>query len=388
MIRIAISGAGGRMGQAVARCIRSSSDMSVAFGVDTYCQDADYPVFYTFEDTNLDADVVVDFSNPSALDGVLDYAERTGARVVLATTGYSNDQLERIKYFSKKVGIFQSSNMSLGVCLLGQLARDSARFLRGYDIEIVEAHHRGKADSPSGTALTLAKEINEVKDNSLDLVCGRNHGKRELSDLTVHSVRGGTVTGKHSVMFFGNGESISLSHEAESKEIFANGTLHAIRFIMTKEAGLYGMKDLLTESKPALTISSKSGFFVLHIDGVDESEWAGIFRHIQKCNLPLDNLICTPKIDGTLSVVLSFEEKNILTNALVKNKAFNLYKNISKIIITGVKNKGVVFEILRLMKSCGSDVKMIASSENTLSIFVDECNLVHAKYALKSYFKI
>ena len=91
MIRIAISGAGGRMGQAVARCIRGSSDMSVAFGVDTYCQDADYPVFYTFEDTNLDADVVVDFSNPSALDGILDYAERTGARVVLATTGYSNE---------------------------------------------------------------------------------------------------------------------------------------------------------------------------------------------------------------------------------------------------------------------------------------------------------
>ena len=389
MIRIAISGVGGRMGQAVSRLVKDTPDMSVVFGVDTYCQNMECPVFDSFDGCTLDVDVVVDFSNPSALDSILNYAEKTGARVVLATTGYSNEQLERIKYSAKKVAIFQSSNMSLGVNLLGKLAKDTARFLKNdCDIEIVETHHNKKIDAPSGTALTLAKEINKVRDNSLDLLCGRQNGKRNNHEIGIHSIRGGTIHGKHSIMFLGNGEGITLSHEAESKDVFGVGAICAVRFLMTKDSGLYGMEDLLTESKPALTISSKSGYSVLVVEGIDEGDCTSIFGHINRNKLPLDIFTYTASVDGTITLALSFDQNKILPEDIVQNKGYSLFETMGKIVIIGIESTSVAFEILRLTKSVGGVVKMMSSSKNTLSIFVDNDSLVKVEYSLKSYFKL
>ena len=388
MIRIAISGACGRMGRALYDFIRNRADLQAVFGVDTYCGDADFPIFDSFEGCTLDADVVVDFSSPSALDGILNYAESTGARVVLATTGYSTEQLERIKYFSKRVAIFQSANMSLGVSLLGQLTKDATRFLKGYDVEVVETHHNKKADAPSGTALTLARDINSVLDGSLSLVCGRTNGKRGVNDLTIHSIRGGTAIGKHSVMFFGGGENLTLTHEAESKDVFICGTLRAISFIITRQTGIYTMKDLLAHCKPALSISTSAEYSIISFVGVDEKDITTLFKSIYDNNLPVDDLCLFEAIDGSFNLSISFKGDDNSLNTLASDITFTRTDSIGKITLAGVEAKDIQFEILRLLKSVGAKIHMLSTSESTLSVFVDEGKLVQSEYALKSYFKI
>ena len=387
MIRIAISGAGGRMGRALYDFAKACPDIEVVFGVDTYCVDLSYPVFDTFDCCTLTADVVVDFSNPSALDGILDYAEKTGAKVILATTGYSDAQQEKIKYYSKKMGIFQASNMSLGVGLLCQLSKDATRFLDGYDIEIVETHHNKKADAPSGTALTLAKEINQVKDNSLDLLCGRDKSKRSVNDLTIHSVRGGTTVGKHSVMFFGCGENLTISHEAESKDLFASGAVSAVKFIMTKKKGLYGIKDLLTHCKPITSISIEKGFSVLSLTHLKEKDIAQLFKDMKDNNLPVDEVCQTSNNSSTFSLHLSFKGDDCLQNHL-ENINHTAFFDQGKIVISGVESNKIAFDILSVLKGVSANVTMMTTSQNTISIFIAQDKLIECEYALKSYFKI
>ncbi|MBO7326164.1 MAG: 4-hydroxy-tetrahydrodipicolinate reductase, partial [Clostridia bacterium] len=313
----------------------------------------------------------------------------TGAKVVLATTGYSFEQYERIKYSSKNVAIFHSSNMSLGVNLLGKLAKDATRFLKGdYDIEIIEAHHNKKADAPSGTALTLAKEINKAQDNSLDLLFGRGNGKRSKNEIGIHSIRGGTTPGKHSVAFFGNGENITLSHEAESKDVFVSGALRAVKFIVTKESGLYDMSHLLLDSKPALSISTECGLNILSIMSMSPTDWAFLFKGIHDNNIAIDEVSTALNDDGSMPVQLSFKDSAEKISQNLKDIQHTTTLDVGKIVISGVENGGLTFEVLSLLKSVGAKVQMIVSSNKNMSIFVDETSLIKSKYAIKSFLKI
>ena len=224
MINIAISGASGRIGRTIYKSLIGSTEFEPVFGVDVGgADDLPYPVYKSFAASPLDADVVIDFSSPAALDDILAYAAEKKCRLVLATTGYTPEQEKRVEYAANEVPVFRASNMSLGVNLLGNLAKEAAKFLgEDYDIEIVETHHNRKLDSPSGTALTLANEINSVRDNSLVYTYGRHEVKhrREANEIGIHAVRGGTVVGKHEIMFLGTGEVITLMHESENKEVF------------------------------------------------------------------------------------------------------------------------------------------------------------------------
>lgn len=249
MTKIIVCGIGGKMGRKILETLASFDDVTCVAGIDAYADKSQFsvPVFDKPQDINVSADVIVDFSRPEALDGLLSYATENNVALVLATTGYSPEQEAAVKKAAEKIAIFRASNMSLGVNLLVHLCKKAAAFLgEGFDVEIVETHHNKKVDSPSGTALTLANAIKDEKENSY-LTFGRhgNDTKRKKDEIGVYAVRGGTVVGKHEVHFFGEDEVITLTHEAHSKAVFAQGAIRAAAFLAKQKPGLYSMPDLV-----------------------------------------------------------------------------------------------------------------------------------------------
>ncbi|MBQ9965309.1 MAG: 4-hydroxy-tetrahydrodipicolinate reductase [Clostridia bacterium] len=248
MIRAIISGACGTMGRNVAECIEKDSNIQVVAGVDKFNNGAPFHIFSKFSSINVPADVIIDFSNVSALDDLLDFAVETHTPVVIATTGYTDEQIAKIKECSKKTAIFFTFNFSLGVNLICSLAKKAAAILGdGFDVEIIEKHHNQKLDAPSGTAIMLANSVNEVFDNKLNYEYDR-HSKREKrpkNEIGIHSIRGGTIVGEHDVVFAGNDEVITISHSAASKKVFASGAVAAAKFIVKKQSGLYDMNNII-----------------------------------------------------------------------------------------------------------------------------------------------
>ncbi|MDE7329886.1 MAG: 4-hydroxy-tetrahydrodipicolinate reductase [Clostridia bacterium] len=247
MINALICGICGKMGKNVADLIDGDGEIRVVCGVDTGCQDKLPPVYASFNGIKESVDVVIDFSSPSALKGELEWAVKNKKPVVLAATGYSEEQLKLIKDASEKTAVFKTGNFSLGINLLVKLVKKTAEALGGsFDIEIIEKHHNLKADAPSGTALMLAEGANEAFGGGKDYVNGRHGivGKRG-KEIGIHAVRGGTIVGEHEVMFAGEDEIITLSHSARSKRVFAAGAVKAAKWICGKPAGLYDMNDVL-----------------------------------------------------------------------------------------------------------------------------------------------
>jgi 4-hydroxy-tetrahydrodipicolinate reductase len=248
MTGILLSGYSGTMGRNVISCCEKYEDIFIMGGVDKFKTPAPFPTFEGFDAVNVDFDVIVDFSNSAALDKLLSFALERKKAVVIGTTGFSDEQLEKINEASKEIPVFHSSNMSLGVSLLTEIAAIAAKVLgNSYDIEIVEMHHNQKVDAPSGTALMLADAISEAVDFDPEYEYNR-HAKREKrkkTEIGISSVRGGTIVGEHEVIFAGNDEVIRISHSAYSKALFANGALNAVRFIKDKPPRVYNMKDLI-----------------------------------------------------------------------------------------------------------------------------------------------
>ena len=249
MIRIILSGCFGKMGHVIRDCVSSRNDCEIVAGVDIGDGKAEFPVFKSFDSiSGVDADVIIDFSHPSVLSGLLEYASAKKCPAVVATTGLSEEQIADINECSKTVPMFFSANMSIGVNLISELAAKAARVLEGsFDIEIVEAHHNRKLDAPSGTALMLLDAVKSAYPDEREAVFGR-HGrdcKRQHQEIGMHSLRGGTVTGEHEVCFFGTGERIRISHSAENRGVFAAGALRAAAFLMNQQPGMYSMDDVV-----------------------------------------------------------------------------------------------------------------------------------------------
>ena len=246
---IILSGCQGKMGQVLERCISERQDCRVAAGFDLKPGERAFPVFTDPAACTVHADAVIDFSSPAALDGLLSWAVSTKTPIVIATTGYSEEQTARIRAASGQIPVFFSFNMSMGVNLLAELAKKAAAFLGDqFDIEIVEKHHNRKVDAPSGTALMLADAINGTLDNRDHYVYDRHSVRRprEKNEIGIHSVRGGTIVGEHEIIFAGHDEVITLSHSAQSREIFAVGAVNAAVFLSgVTRPGLYTMSDLL-----------------------------------------------------------------------------------------------------------------------------------------------
>ena len=249
MTNIAICGANGKMGKTIYNCVSARDNCKIVAGIDIFIQQyADFPIVDSPEKLPVKPDVIIDYSNPASLDGLLNYCLSTGTPVVFATTGYSEEQINKIKSASQQIPVFFTFNMSLGINLLVQLAKKAASVLgEQFDIEIVEKHHNQKIDAPSGTAIMLANAINEEFENSKNYVYDRHsrRQKREKSEIGMHSIRGGTIVGEHDVIFAGHDEVITLSHSAESKTVFAEGSINAAVYLKDKPAGLYDMSLLV-----------------------------------------------------------------------------------------------------------------------------------------------
>lgn len=250
MIRAIMHGCNGKMGQVITGLMKGDEQIQMVAGIDTWMGiENEYPVFASLEECNVDADVVIDFSNAKAVDGLLAACEAKNLPVVLCTTGLSEEQLQKVEESSKKVAILRSANMSLGVNLLMKLLKEAAKVLSpaGFDIEIVEKHHNLKLDAPSGTAIALADSINDAMDNKFVYNYDRSQERkrREDNEIGIVAVRGGTIVGQHDVIFAGADEVIEFQHTAYSKAVFGKGAIEAAKYLAGKPAGLYDMSNVI-----------------------------------------------------------------------------------------------------------------------------------------------
>lgn len=250
MTKIIMNGCNGKMGQVITRLVNEDSECEIVAGFDVNDSiENTYPVFTNPDEFTGDADVVIDFSHPSALTNVLNYCKKRKLPVILATTGFSEEQKKEFTDASNEIPVFFSANMSLGINLLIALAKKATKLLEGnFDIEIVERHHNQKIDAPSGTALAIADAIDETLSYPAEYVYDRHaiRRKRKKTEIGLHAVRGGTIVGDHDIIFAGTDEVIELKHSAYSKEVFAVGAIKAAKFITDKPAGLYNMNDIIS----------------------------------------------------------------------------------------------------------------------------------------------
>ena len=243
MINVLVSGALGHMGSILCKIVEEAPDMNLAARVDVFSTVPE--VFTRFEDVTEDVDMVIDFSHHSLIGSVLDFAQDQSCAAVIATTGFTQEERELISDASRRIPVFISANMSMGVALLCKMARAAAAAFPEADIEIVEAHHNRKIDAPSGTALLIAESIREVRPESR-LVAGRKGmQKREKEDIGIASLRMGNLAGMHEVIVTTATQSITLKHEVYDRALFAEGAAAAARFLATQAPGLYDMKSMI-----------------------------------------------------------------------------------------------------------------------------------------------
>ncbi|MBQ3219152.1 MAG: 4-hydroxy-tetrahydrodipicolinate reductase [Clostridia bacterium] len=250
MVNVLINGANGKMGKKVFEASLLSETVKAVCGVDLNenLSNPDFPIYNSFNAVKEKIYVIIDFSAPASLNAVLDFALTNNCCAVLCSTGYNNEHLEKINNASKNIAIFRSANMSLGVNILIDLVKKAAKALYGFDVEIIEKHHNQKVDAPSGTAIMLADAIKDVQSEK-HFIYGREGqvGKRDKNEVGIHAVRGGTIVGDHDVIFAGNYETVTLSHQATDRSVFASGAIKAAEYISTKTCGLFDMKDVIDD---------------------------------------------------------------------------------------------------------------------------------------------
>lgn len=248
MIEVMVNGCCGKMGNLVCELVDKNENMILKCGTDKV--DSGYLTFPVY--TNLDSipekpDVIIDFSVPVATFNILEYAKKNQIPVVIATTGFNEEEEKKILEYAKVIPVFKSANMAFSINMFQYLLKEIAPKLKGTDIEIVETHHNRKIDSPSGTAKMLANTINEALGGDYTFEFNRHdkHEKRGKKEIGLTSIRGGNIVGEHSVMFFGEAETFEIKHTSYSRQVFAEGAIRAAGFIVQKPVGLYNMDDLV-----------------------------------------------------------------------------------------------------------------------------------------------
>lgn len=250
MLKIALSGCNGRMGQVIVDIVENSKDAQIVAGFDLNAvKRNDFPIYTDpFEFIGY-CDVIIDFSNPSSTEQLLTYCIDNKVPIIICTTGHTLDQLQNIREASQYIPIFRSGNMSLGINLVMELIQKSASVLGDqFDVEIIEKHHNQKVDAPSGTAIMLADAVSAALPYETKYIYDRHQTreKRDPNEIGIHSLRGGTIVGEHSVVFCGRDEIIEIKHSALSREVFAVGAVQAARFMaLCKTPGVYDMFDVI-----------------------------------------------------------------------------------------------------------------------------------------------
>ncbi len=402
MINVILNGANGKMGQVLAGIIAQTDDIKVAAGVDKFpdFKQNDFPVYLSLEDCGEKADMIIDFSRPEALTANLSYAKRKHIPMVIATTGFTPEEKKQIYDAAKNIPVFFAANMSLGVNLQMELAKNAAAFLgEAYDIEIIEKHHNQKVDAPSGTALAIADFINDAFTDRKDYVFGR-HSKTEKRgrEIGIHAVRGGTIPGEHSVMFIGTDEIIEINHTAQSRQIFAFGAVRAARFIFGKPAGLYNMSDVIAES--AVThIYQDDGQAMATLTDMpfSPSLIAKVFDDIAKKNIRVDIISQTSPHNGKVNLSFSMPISDINTcGELLKKYVTGFTKistdtRLSKLTIEGAgmqRQSGVASRLFGALAEKEIGIYIITTSETKISFCVDTSKAKEAVSAVSKAFSL
>ena len=248
LIKVGICGANGRMGQAIESLISTKlKQFEIVAKLNSSSQTSDLALAYNI------SDVMIDFSVPGNLKRITELSAEKSVPRIIGTTGLQPEHFEHINYAASKVAIIYAPNTSLGANLLEALSMMAAKVLDNYDIEILEAHHKHKKDSPSGTAIAIGKSIASVKklDFNTHAVFDRvNKGLRKSDDISFSCIRGGGIFGEHQIIFASDNEIINIEHRALSRNAFAEGALYAASWIIGKKAGLYSMRDVLNLNNP------------------------------------------------------------------------------------------------------------------------------------------
>ncbi|MBE5921622.1 MAG: 4-hydroxy-tetrahydrodipicolinate reductase [Lachnospiraceae bacterium] len=250
MVRIIMNGCNGKMGQMISGLVAEDENAQIVAGIDPFTGVANtYPVYAEIFDCKEEADVIIDFASAKGVDHMLDYAVEKNLPVVLCTTGLSEEQLQNVAKVSKKIPVLKSANMSLGINALMKLLSIAAEIFAnaGFDMEIVERHHKFKLDAPSGTALALADSMNAALGNEYTYRYDRStvREQRPQKEIGISAVRGGTIVGEHEVIFAGTDEVIELKHSATSRAVFGKGAIQAAKYIAGKPAGMYDMSNVI-----------------------------------------------------------------------------------------------------------------------------------------------
>lgn len=246
-MKILINGIGGRMGVEIKKmALEGYKGAEVAAGVDVAPLNLEnIPTYTDIYDVRESFDCIIDFSHHSATKKLLEYACEKNVPVVLATTGHDEAEKQMILDAAKKIPLFHSANMSLGVALLCELAKTAAKTFPDADIEIIEKHHNRKLDAPSGTALLLARAIQEIREKAFFTFGRQGQAKRMPDEIGIHAIRMGNIVGEHEVIVGTDTQTITLKHEAHSRALFAEGAITAAAFLVGKDAGLYNMYSMI-----------------------------------------------------------------------------------------------------------------------------------------------
>lgn len=246
-MNILLSGANGKMGNEIIKAAEGNEDFKIVCGFDRDEGNKGFPIYNDINKIKEDVDVIIDFTVPEATFKILEYAKSHKKPIVIATTGFSKEDLSKLEEYSKEIPVFRSANMSLDINLMADIVKKVAEVLYDTDIEIIETHHNRKVDSPSGTAIMLADSINEAFDGKKEYNFGRmqKREKRNKNEIGFSSIRGGNVVGEHTVAFFGERETLEIKHTSYSRGVFAEGALKAAKFIINQVPGMYNMKNIM-----------------------------------------------------------------------------------------------------------------------------------------------
>ncbi|NLJ40744.1 MAG: 4-hydroxy-tetrahydrodipicolinate reductase [Clostridiales bacterium] len=397
MINIIIHGCNGKMGQVVSALAAEQPDMKIVAGIDrvTDTFNNPYPVYASLDECPEDCDVIIDFSLPQAIPGLLEGTLSKESALIIATTGLGKKEQEAIDSYSKKIPIFLAANMSVGINLMSRLIQSAAQVLGdSYDIEIIEKHHNEKVDSPSGTAYVLADAINEVFLNSKHYVYGR-HSKNDMrspSDMGIHSIRGGTLVGQHTVLFAGKDESIEIEHTAYSKQIFAVGALRAARYMAHKEPGIYNMENVLDDRSPVTNITTQSDIILVSVRSAPASlnTIANIYKEFAGKNRYLELISQTSPAERVSDITFALSAEDLpkaeaFCNDLAKKNKdliIKLETDIIKMTIQGLgleQQPRVAAKVFDLLNSHNISIKASVTSNIKIDCFIRG---IHEKQAM------
>ncbi len=406
MTRIIINGCFGRMGKVLTAALNEQDDMVLSAGIDLSIPTghSDFPVFTSLESCTVEADVIIDFSNPNSMSDLLKVAASRKIAVVIATTGLVQKHHDLIKKYSQDIPVFHSANMSLGINLVKDLIKKAALILgNSYDIEIVEMHHRMKKDSPSGTALLLYNALNEVIEPKMKSVCGRESDNqlRTSEEIGIHAIRGGTVIGEHDVIFAGPDELVKLSHRAFSRQIFAMGALKAARYIAGKNPAVYTMDKMISESNIVTDLYTVDNEVLITIANIPAkmSVVTGLLGVISQEEVNIDMISQTNQAGGLITVSFSLFRSDLLKTEKVIKDLIKQYPEVyyicdtevTKITVEGPgmeQQSGVAYKVFSSLEKENIQVKAVTTSETKISSVIDIMDKEKAVTVLKGIFSI